>query len=349
MSLISLRQTIVTLHREGKSNREICDLLKQCKASMRLIQRTLKRYKETGDVVDKCRSGRPRSVRTKQCIKRIRSKLARKVRRSANKLAVEEKCSRQTMQTILKEDLGCYPFKRARNKMSASGGWKTRLAKCKSLKSRLANVDPNSIIHFDEKIFVVTEKFNSQNDRIWTVNLSTVSDQDLYVFKPQKPQSLMVAAAICGRGKSPLIFVDRGVKINQKYYEEHILQSHILPWIQATFGDDYYLWVQDSAPSHKANKTQAFCSAKSVDFLTDKEWPAGSPELNALDYYAWSRLEQLVNNKTYPNLDSLKAALVKAWNDLPQEEVVSATCHFPKRVGYMIKTKGGSIHKRYVK
>lgn len=233
--------------------------------------------------------------------------------------------------------------------MSASGGWQTRLLKCKSLKSRLANVDANSIIHFDEKVFVVTEKFNPQNDRIWTASLSTVSDKDLFVFKSQNPQSLMVAAAICGRGKSPLIFVERGVKINQMYYQEHILQSRILPWIKATFGDDYYLWVQDSAPSHKANTTQVFCRNKMVDFLSSNEWPAGSPDLNALDYYAWSRLEQVVNNKTYPTLKSLKQALVKAWTELPQNEVEKAMGQFPKRVGYVIKAKGGPIQKRYVK
>jgi hypothetical protein len=253
------------------------------------------------------------------------------------------------MQTILKKDLGRYPFKRARNKMSASGGWKTRLEKCKALKSRLANVDPNSIIHFDEKVFPVTEKFNAQNDRVWSINLSTVSDEDLFVFKPQKPQSLMVAGAICGRGKSPLIFVEKGVKIDQKYYREHILQAHILPWIQATFGNDYYLWVQDSAPSHKANTTQTFCRNKMVDFVSCNEWPAGSPDLNALDFYAWSRMEQLVNNKTHPNLTSLKKALVKAWQELPQKEVETAMKQFPKRIGYVIKAKGGPIQKRYVK
>ena len=71
----------------------------------------------------------------------------------------------------------------------------------------------------------MTEKFNSQNDRIWSVSLSTVSDEDLYAFKPQKPQSLMVAAAISRRGKSPLVFVEKGVKINQKYYQECILET----------------------------------------------------------------------------------------------------------------------------
>ena len=133
------------------------------------------------------------------------------------------------------------------------------MEKCKVLKSRIANVNPNSTIHFDEIIFVVTEKFNSQNDRVWAISLSSVTDDDLFVFKPQKPQSLMVAAAICGRGKSPLVFVGHGVKINQKYYRKHILQAHILPWIHDTFGDDYHLWIQDSAPSHKAAKIQAFC------------------------------------------------------------------------------------------
>lgn len=52
-----VRQTIVTLHNAGRSNSEIFDVLKNNGIGMRLIQRTVKRFKETGALLTDIESG----------------------------------------------------------------------------------------------------------------------------------------------------------------------------------------------------------------------------------------------------------------------------------------------------
>ncbi len=49
-----------------------------------------------------------------------------------------------------------------------------------------------------------------------------------------------------------------------------------------------------------------------MDFLSSNEWPAGSLELNALDYYAWSRMEQLLNIEMTLKLNLTTAKLFLA-------------------------------------
>lgn len=84
------RIAIIGLFKSGKSAAQIFALLRPLKMSERFVYRTIKRYSDIGDVVDRFRSGRPRSVRTKKAIEAGRSRINRnplrkqKNRRSRN-------------------------------------------------------------------------------------------------------------------------------------------------------------------------------------------------------------------------------------------------------------------------
>ena len=45
------------------------------------------------------------------------------------------------------------------------------------------------------------------------------------IYKIQTPAMVMVWAAITADGRSPLVFIDRGVKINAKYDRKNILEA----------------------------------------------------------------------------------------------------------------------------
>ncbi|GFT88622.1 uncharacterized protein TNCV_905191 [Trichonephila clavipes] len=47
------------------------------------------------------------------------------------------------------------------------------------------------------------------------------------------PKSVMVWSGICGSGKTPLVFVDEGVKMNQKVYQRDIFEV-VLPGIDVS-------------------------------------------------------------------------------------------------------------------
>ena len=81
-------------------------------------------------------------------------------------------------------------------------------------------------------------------------------------FRRQKPASVMVWAGATSKGlKTPLIFIDEGVKINQTVYRR-MLEEKVLPWVQEVVGEQGVTLQQDGATSHTANSVQAWCRCK---------------------------------------------------------------------------------------
>ena len=60
------RSKILDLFRAKKSAGEILEILQSENVGRKLIYRTIQRYKETGSLKDRARSGRPRNVRTRE-------------------------------------------------------------------------------------------------------------------------------------------------------------------------------------------------------------------------------------------------------------------------------------------
>jgi len=48
-----------------------------------------------------------------------------------------------------------------------------------------------------------------------------------------------------------------------------------------------FIFMQNSAPSHRAKATQIFLRDNTPDFISSQEWTPHSPDLNPLDYSVW--------------------------------------------------------------
>ena len=75
------------------------------------------------------------------------------------------------------------------------------------------------------------------------------------VKKTMKSASVMVWGAITSNGRTPLIFIEKGVKINKEVYIEEVLEGSLKPWAMNHFKDANWVFQQDSAPSYKAKVT----------------------------------------------------------------------------------------------
>uniref|UniRef100_A0A8R1E9J5 Uncharacterized protein n=1 Tax=Caenorhabditis japonica TaxID=281687 RepID=A0A8R1E9J5_CAEJA len=71
--------------------------------------------------------------------------------------------------------------------------------------------------------------------------------------------------------------------------------------------------LQDGAPAPCAKATQQWCEADFFGFINA---PTSSPDLNPMDFAVWGYLSQQVATKNNANLETLKIALKKAWDDL---------------------------------
>jgi len=151
----------------------------------------------------------------------------------------------------------------------------------------------------------------------------------------------MVWAGICKTGKTPLVFVDTGVKINKDIYLREILQGVLEPWARGHFGNRPFLFQQDSAPAHRAREVQTWCRGHLPFFISAQEWPPYSPDINPMDYSVWSILESRACSTPHKNLDSLRRALIEEWDKMSLDEVRRIVENFPKRLRLCIKAKGG--------
>ncbi|CAJ0597199.1 unnamed protein product [Cylicocyclus nassatus] len=124
-------------------------------------------------------------------------------------------------------------------------------------------------------------------------------------------------------------FVDPGVKIDKDYYLKTILEDALLPWANSHFTRHPWTFQQNSAPAHKAKVVQAWCKSELPDFIQAEEWPASSPDLNPLDYILWSYLGSKACAIPHPNLDSLKAALIREWDEIDEALCVRSSTPFP--------------------
>ncbi|KAI6658770.1 Transposase [Oopsacas minuta] len=139
-------------------------------------------------------------------------------------MAKELKISRGSLQTIDKRDLGLSSFKKRKVHFLSNKIKTKRLSRSKILHIRFAAEGLDQVLFSDEKHFTVEQAFNRQNDRILSKSTSTIPDEYRYVKRVQKPLSLMVWARVSSVGRTPLVFVPAGVKINAATCKELILQ-----------------------------------------------------------------------------------------------------------------------------
>jgi hypothetical protein len=154
------------------------------------------------------------------------------------------------------------------------------------------------------------------------------------------PQSVMVWAGITATGKTPLVFVERGVKINAAVYQEQILNKVVKPWARRHFENQPWTLQQDWAPAHSAKTTLAFCKKEFPDMWDRDLWPSNSPDLNPMDFSVWGLLERNACATHHKSIEALKAALKKAWAKITPDLLTRIVANFRKRLKACIAAKG---------
>ena len=78
---------------------------------------------------------------------------------------------------------------------------------------------------------------------------------------------------------------ENGIKVNKLNYCKHF-KKQLFPTIKKLIKRDDWIFVQDSAPSHRSNLVQDFLEKTSkLPFVKCVEWPPSSPDVNPLDYF----------------------------------------------------------------
>lgn len=339
----SKRHAIVALFLAGKRPKDILCDLEPIGVGERLIHRTIKRYKETNSVEKRYGGGRRRSVTTPENIKKLAECLRRNPRRSARKLARDIGISNASLRRILKRDLQVKAYKIQKVHGLSEKQRQVRLERSAALLERYARGEFPNLIFSDEKIFTIEQSVNKQNDRVYLTNRSSENAGLLQASRRQAPASVMVWGAISASGRSPLVFLPRGTKVNAHVYREKVLEAALLPWVDSHFHGQQFCFQQDSAPSHKARDTQNWLKMHVPRFIGASDWPPCSPDLNPLDFSIWGILESRLSAKKHKTVKQLITRLCREWDRIP-DHVIRAACEaFEGRLRKIINAKGGHI------
>ena len=128
------------------------------------------------------------------------------------------------------------------------------------------------------------------------------------VMKTKYPATVMVFSVISSEGHimPPHIF-EIGLKVNTKVYLD-VLKSVVIAWCNQVAGGRPWVWQQDSTPAHKSKETQAWLQKECYDFVPFSHCPTSSIDLNPLDYFVWSYVENITNMTSHNTKASLIAA-----------------------------------------
>jgi len=70
----------------------------------------------------------------------------------------------------------------------------------------------------------------------------------------------MVSVGVSKLGRTHLIFVDLGIKINGAYYRDVLMKQEMLPDIRAISGD--FIFQQNNAPAQGPVRRSRYCSER---------------------------------------------------------------------------------------
>ncbi|CAD6198346.1 unnamed protein product [Caenorhabditis auriculariae] len=233
---------------------------KKLKVSRVLVFRTAQRYRHLGTSDDIQRRGFPVTVTTPEAVKAVREKIRRTPERSVRKMSKEYEMSRESMRTIVKDKLKMIPYRMQKGAFLNQKNKTLRMKKARKLLAGTQDGSHLTTLFTDEKIFTVETNKNGQNHPIIATDYQSACEKEKILNKTSHPASVMVFSGITADDKTPLIFVDSGVKVNQVYYRDK------------------------TAPRSSCQRDSRVVSRQFSEFISAADWPASSPDLNPMDY-----------------------------------------------------------------
>ncbi|CAH1395558.1 unnamed protein product [Nezara viridula] len=108
-----------------------------------------------------------------------------------------------------------------------------------------------------------------------------------------------------------------GVKTAAKNYQDGILEPVVKALNDTLFAGSHCVFLQDSAPAHKARSAQQWMQKNILEFIYGLDRTSENPDLSPLDYRLCSELERMACHRAYPNLENLKQSLFLAVERFP--------------------------------
>lgn len=315
------------------------------------IQYHIQKLRDTGTSDRRPGSGRPASAATPENVafvlqRSMSDRQAPGTSLSERQMAAELDISQASVNSI-KRGLDIRSFTRIITPRMNASAQQRRAERAEFLRASVTEQDLPFMVFYDEKDLTLERPINRQTDRVCGqgVRKRDVSPERLFHQTSRFSKKIMVCGAVSYRGLSKLVVVDPAkTKIDSEAYQ--VVLKKILPSVRKLYPADDWIFVQDSAPSHRSNSTQEFLTNQTPSFVPADAWPPYSPDLNPLDYHVWGELrERVYANRSEPfaSLNELEAAAIAAWKAIPLEHVQKSIDRFLTRLDLVTEREGGPI------
>lgn len=278
------------------------------------------------------------SKRSEDFLEELKTNIAEDPGQSMRHLAQKMDVASSTIHRSVHQDLGFQSFVLRRRQLLTEATRENRKVKAQALLNDLRRNSAGLLRFFsDEKNFIQDRKVNRQNDRWLCEDPADVPT----VMHSKHPASVMVLGVVSSDGDvMPPHFFEKGLRLNADAYID-VLDSVVKPWMDQVANGRDYVFQQDSAPAHKARKTQAWCYENFPHHWSPDLWPPSSPDCNPLDYYVWSVVEAGVNSKPHSTLGALRSSVVQEMGQIDRGTLAKACSSFRRRLEAVVEAQGG--------
>lgn len=327
------RWQIIGMHSTGMSFKAIG---RQLGFHHTVISRLVRKHRETNDVKDRQRSGRP--TVTSQREDRALNRLVRlHPFATSSRLKTEwlpnRRLSTRTLRNRLKA-AGLASRRVIKRPFLTDRHQRLRLQWC--LARRNLNLRSWRRIHWsDESRFLL--HVTDGRARVWRQRNTAYTPRNIMPTVPYGGGSVMVWGCLSHDCKLDLVTIQGNLTGNQ--YIDNVLQPVVIPHFDNHALASRPVYMDDNARPHRSRAVLAYLQTNAVTTLP---WPAMSPDLNPLEHI-WDLIGRRVQALDPPvqNLQELEAALHREWQNLTIVQIRRYTGGMRRRLEAVIRTRGG--------
>ena len=341
-----LRSLIVCQLKAGKKVPELVPICeKQCSRST--LYRVAKEFAAGVEEKEKKQQKRPwKKIDPLMAATILRRLTIAKTHHSIRSVARGFKLSEKSVRNLLKKKKQrC--FKKRKRNLIPRVQQRCRKICCLRFQKRLRKFDIPNILFVDECYVTVQKSFNHQNERCYGKDFALIPDWKKFKQLPKTPLSAMVFGGVSRNGRTPLVVLPSGFRLNQETYKEECV-DFVKKNLPHGTEQKKVIFYQDKAPCHAAKSVQEYLKISFPAFIPNTSMPPNSPDLNVLDYCVWSLLKERLNKYGHiASFKRLKEQLQKEWKAIPQEAIQHAVDAWQSRVRLVAYSTGGHIGKKW--
>ncbi|MCP4489021.1 MAG: transposase, partial [Gammaproteobacteria bacterium] len=274
------------------------------------VSRTVRRFEETGSVINPPQRQMPKPVRTGSTEQRVLDAVRKSPKKSTRRLSAQIGISKDSVHRILR-NAHLKPYRPRLLQGLNEDDPDRRIEFCEWFIQQ-AEADTNfvdRVIWTDEATFKLNGHINRHNCVYWSdENPHEVLEKDL------NSPGVMVWAGTSSSGIiGPFFF--QGTVSGDSYLK--LITEEVWPEIADWPDLDAVLWQQDGAPPHYSLTVREYLDETFPNRWIGRrgpiDWPPRSPDLTPLDFSVWGIVKEIAYAEKSNNLEEMKEAIQNAF------------------------------------